>query len=95
MKNNNDISTVVLHSDVNRCIKNGTFPENMKNADITPTFKEGHRLLKSNYKPVNILPTTIKIYEKILNKITHISIPYFPSIHVASEQYAARSVIYD
>ena len=68
LKNNKDICTDVLHFDVNCCIRNGIFPENLKNADITPTFKKGDRLLKSNYRPVSILPTISKIYEKILYK---------------------------
>ena len=35
-------------------------------ADITPIFKKDDRLLKINYRPVSILPTLSKIYEKIL-----------------------------
>ena len=58
----------MLTSDINRCIVNGTFPNNLKNADITPTFNKNDRLLKSNYRPVSILPTLSKIYEKILYK---------------------------
>ena len=56
----------LLCSDVNRCIEKGIFPKNLKNADITPTFKKGDRLLKSNYRPISILPTLSKIYERIL-----------------------------
>ena len=40
LKANIDISSIVLTSDVNRCIVNGNFPNNVKNADITPTFKK-------------------------------------------------------
>ena len=53
------------NTDISRCIKNGTFPNNLKNADITPTFKKEDRLSKINYRPISILPTFSKIYEKI------------------------------
>ena len=48
LKANEDICSIVLTSDINRYIVNGTFPQNLKNADITPTFKKDDRLLKSN-----------------------------------------------
>ena len=41
--------SIILTSDINRCIVNETFPQNFKNADIIPTFQKDDRLLKSNY----------------------------------------------
>ena len=38
----------------------------MKKADITSIFKKGNRLLKTNYRPVSILATLAKVYEKLL-----------------------------
>ena len=66
LKVNEDICSMVLTSDVNRCIVNGKFPNNLKNTDLTPTFKNDDRSLKSNYIPVSILPTLSKLYEKTL-----------------------------
>ena len=40
LKDNVDICTVFLSSDINKCIYNGIFPNNLKHADITPTFKK-------------------------------------------------------
>ena len=34
LKQNNDISTLVLTHDINRCIDEGKFPSNLKNADV-------------------------------------------------------------
>ena len=62
---NADIFTTILSSDINNCILNGIFPSNLKHADITPIFKKLERLLNINYRPVSILPTLSKIYEKI------------------------------
>ena len=65
LKDNVDICTIALSSDINKCIYNGTFPKNLKHADITPTFKKIERLHKTNYRPISILPTLSKVYEKL------------------------------
>ena len=36
LKENNNISALVLTHDINRCIDEGKFPSNLKNADVTP-----------------------------------------------------------
>ena len=66
LKANGDICSIIITPDLNRCIANGTFPINLKYADIIPIFKTNDRLLKINYRPVRILPTVSKIYEKII-----------------------------
>ena len=43
---------MTLVSDINRCITKGIFPGNLKNADITPTFKKDGRMDKTNYRPI-------------------------------------------
>ena len=65
LKDNKDICSTFLINDVNKCIDKGMFPINLKNADISPLFKKNDRSLKLNYRPVSILPTLSKIYEKV------------------------------
>ena len=38
----------------------------MKLADITPIFKKGSKTLKSNYRPLSILPNLSKLFERPL-----------------------------
>ena len=38
----------------------------MKYADVSPIFKKGDRLDKSNYRPISILSSLSKIFEKLL-----------------------------
>ena len=57
---------MTLTSDVNNCLKYGIFPDNLKYGDITPIFKKDEKLDKTNYRPISILPTLSKIYEKVI-----------------------------
>ena len=65
LQDNVDICAIAISSDINKCILNGIFPNNLKHADITPTFKKLERLHKINYRPISILPTLSKVYEKL------------------------------
>ena len=51
---------------INECIKQNKFLNELKIADITPIFKNEDPLDKSNYRPISILPTVSKIFERIL-----------------------------
>ena len=51
---------------INECIKQNKFPNELKIADITPIFKKEDPLDKTNYRPISILPTVSKIFERIL-----------------------------
>ena len=66
LKENTDVVSTVLSSDINRCLHIGNFPNNLKNADFTPTFKKCSHLSKDNYRPISILPTLCKVDEKLL-----------------------------
>ena len=45
-------------------INSGMFPKDLKNADITPGHKKNEMTLKDNYRPVSILPTVSKLFER-------------------------------
>ena len=51
---------------INQCIRTNTFPNQMKQANITPLFKKKDKLNKDNYRSVNLLPILSKIFERIL-----------------------------
>ena len=68
MKRNSDIFSKILTDDLNNSITTAKFPDNLKCADITPAFKKDDRLIKCNYRPISILPTSSKIYEKAVYK---------------------------
>ena len=46
-------------------IDNNCFPDKLKEAQVTPLHKKSDPLLKTNYRPVSVLPIFSKIFEKI------------------------------
>ena len=42
------------------------FPYELKRADIIPCHKKDDTTNKINYRPISLLPTVSKVYEKIL-----------------------------
>ena len=51
---------------INLSISQGIFPDSMKIAKVVPIFKQGSRSSCDNYRPVSILPTLSKIFEKCI-----------------------------
>ena len=49
---------------INLSIKTSIFPDKLKEARITPIHKKGDKSEPCNYRPISILPTLSKIFEK-------------------------------
>ena len=49
---------------VNQSLKTGIFPDALKIAKILPVFKKGDTHLIQNYRPISLLPSISKIFEK-------------------------------
>lgn len=45
----------------------GVFPSQLKKAQVTPIYKKDDPFTQKNYRPVSILPTLSKIYERLLS----------------------------
>lgn len=65
---NHIISTIApyLTYVFNCCVKEGVFPDLMKLSKIVPLFKSGEKSNISNFRPISILPTLSKVFEKIM-----------------------------
>ena len=49
---------------INLSIRTSVFPDKLKEARITPIYKKGDKSEPCNYRPISILPTLSKIFEK-------------------------------
>ena len=64
IKENSDIFSSFICESINNSIKSSIFPSCLKHADVTPLHKKCNKSLKENYKPVSILPTLSKVFER-------------------------------
>ena len=51
---------------VNDSFASGNFPEKLKLARITPVFKKGSRSDIDNYRPISVLSSFSKLFEKAM-----------------------------
>ena len=65
IKQNGELFSDVLCNNFNNSIVSSNFPKCLKLADIKPLHKRGKKTLKKIFKPAGILPSLLKIYEKI------------------------------
>ena len=63
-----NISAETLRNLFNECLITGNFTDNLKLADITPVFKIKDPLNKENYRPVSVLRSIYKFFEKFMQK---------------------------
>ena len=53
---------------INQSIKHGIFPKPLKIAKVVPLFKKDQNFLFNNYRPVSILSSISKVFEKVMFK---------------------------
>jgi len=66
IKESADIFIHILTHIINLSLSQGVFPNEMKIAEIKPLFKNGNKLLVNNYRPISLLPSFSKIFEKCM-----------------------------
>ena len=50
----------------NLSLSSGIFPDQYKIAGISPIYKEGLSDIRSNYRPISVLPVISKLFEKLI-----------------------------
>ena len=53
---------------INQSLCTGIFPDKLKIAKVLPLFKKGNIHLFDNYRPISLLPSISKVFEKIVYK---------------------------
>ena len=51
---------------INCSLSTGVFPDTLKIARVTPIFKDGEKELFQNYRPISVLPSFSKIFERVV-----------------------------
>jgi len=83
-----DIIAPFLAESFNNHVNVGKFPDELKIAKIVPVYKNGSRTLTTNYRPISILSTFAKIFEKCIYIRLY---DYFSSKNLfSSEQFGFR-----
>jgi len=59
------ISSPLTHM-CNLMMSSGVHPERLKYAEIKPFYKQGNKMDITNYRPVSLLPSFSKIFEKLI-----------------------------
>ena len=67
---------------INQMISSGVFPDSLKVSKIIPLIKKDDSSLLSNYRPISLLPTISKIFERILYNQLH---EYFDNNNLLAE----------
>ena len=49
---------------INQMLTTGIFPDDLKVAKVIPLFKKGKREILDNYRPISLLPSLSKIFER-------------------------------
>ena len=65
--NKNFRFTTTLSNVINSSLDQGTFPQQLKTARVVPIHKGGDKCTVSNYRPISLLTSFSKIYEKIMH----------------------------
>ena len=87
IKENSDIFSSFVCESINSSIKSSIFPSCLKHTDVTPLHKKCSKSLKENYRPVSILPTLSKVFERsMFEQMSTFLMTYFQNISMASEK---------
>jgi len=61
-----DIVSSAISQLFNKSISDGVFPDCLKIAKVIPVHKTGDRKAVNNYRPISVLPTLSKIFERLM-----------------------------
>jgi len=73
----------------NMSLTNGIFPTLLKFSQLNPLFKKGNKLEMANYRPISLLTSFSKIFEKVIFNRLHNHVNNYNIL--AQEQYGFRN----
>lgn len=79
LKSCSDVIAPYIAYIINRSVDTGIFPDSLKEARVTPLFKSGDKDDLGNYRPISILPTLSKLFERHIADQIHL---YFKETNI-------------
>ena len=89
LKKITDLVSPILSKLFNQSVSSSSFPEILKIAKIVPIYKSGSKTDKNNYRPIALLPTLSKVFEKLIHKRVTSFLTKFDLLY--SDQYGFQS----
>lgn len=65
IKDNVDIVASYLLDLFNKSVDRNSFPDEMKDGDVSALFKNSDSFQKKNYRPITVLPSVCKVFERL------------------------------
>ena len=82
---------------INQCLETGIFPSKLKIAKVIPILKRGDETIFDNYRPISILPSILKVFERIIfNQIHdyfHVNNLYFCSQYGFRKEHSTELAV--
>ena len=92
IKSNKDLFSHFIYHNFNNSLFSSNFPSNLKAADILPTHKKRDKSDIETYRPISILPTLSKIYERCMYDQMY---KYFDQIFLNTNAGFAKVIIHN
>ena len=90
LKLSKDVIANSLSDLFNACIDASVFPSDFKMARVAPIFKSDDRENLNNYRPISVLPTVVRVFERLIYEQLY---NYFAENKLLSnEQWGFRSI---
>lgn len=68
LKKLSPVISPILAININQSLTTGSFPDKLKIAKVLPLYKKGSYNAFDNYRPISLLPSISKVFEKIVFK---------------------------
>ena len=68
LKRISPIISDILSRTINQSLLTGVFPDKLKIAKVLPLFKKDNPYIFDNYRPISLLPSISKVFEKVVFK---------------------------
>ena len=93
LKQNSEVFSICLTSFFNAMVECCEFPDERKEEEITSLFKNQDAMIKGDYRPITILTSESKIFERILHDQIKVFFPFSRYLCGFREGYSTQHAL--